>query len=276
MEILKKIKKHPLLPILAGIMIFIPLIFTAGCTGDSPVYSEHPLNGTGWTLTHYVRNGTFIQALNSTTVTLDLSEDGRMTGSAGCNHYFAAYETKGSAITVGPAGSTLMYCPAAGVMEQESAYLSLLNQARSLTIEDDRLSLADAQGTTILSFITTIPPVPEPLIGTNWTLESFQTTDAVSSIVAGTTITAVFSADGRVGGSAGCNRYFASFNVTGTTVSIGTVGSTKMYCSNPGVMQQEATYLTSLSRVTAFTINGERLSLADTGGTTLLSFTKGP
>jgi heat shock protein HslJ len=47
-----------------------------------------------------------------------------------------------------------------------------------------------------------------------------------------------------------------------------------MYCTGPGVMQQETTYLASLSRAAAFSITGNRLSLADANGSTLLSFTK--
>jgi len=274
MEPVKKTKKIHLLPVLAGLMILIPLLIAAGCTGKPPVPSDLPLNGTRWTLTGYVFNGTSLQALNGTTVTLDFGDEGRITGSAGCNHYFATYEMKGRAITIGPAGSTLMYCAAAGVMEQETAYLTLLNKASSVTAGDDRLTLADAEGRTILSFARTVPPAPEPLVGTNWTLEAFHTADAVSSVTAGTTITAVFHEDGSVVGSAGCNRYFASYNVTGTSMSVGAAGSTKMYCTSPGVMQQESTYLASLSRATTFTINGEWLGLADAKGTTLLSFTK--
>jgi heat shock protein HslJ len=274
MEPVKKTKKIPLLPVLAGLMILIPLLIAAGCTGKPPEPSDLPLNGTRWTLTGYVSNGTSLQALNGTAITLDFGDEGRITGSAGCNHYFATYEIKGTAITIGQAGSTLMYCAAAGVMEQESAYLTLLNQASSVTAGNDLLTLADVKGRTILSFTRTVPPAPEPLAGTNWTLEAFHTADAVSSVIAGTTITAVFHEDGNVVGSAGCNRYFASYNVAGTSVSIGAAGSTKMYCTIPGVMQQESTYLASLSNATTFTINADRLSLADAKGTTLLSFTK--
>jgi heat shock protein HslJ len=274
MEPVKETEKLPLLPVLAGLMILIPLIIAAGCTGNSPVPSELPLNGTSWTLTGYVSNGTSLQPFNGTTVTMIFSDAGRITGSAGCNHYFASYGIKGTAITIGQAGSTLMYCTGAGVMMQESTYLALLNQAASVTAANDRLAFADAKGTTILSFARTIPPAPEPLVGTTWTLESFHTDDAVSSGIDGTTITAVFNEDGRVAGSAGCNHYFASYNVTGTSLSIGTAGSTKMYCSGPGVMQQESAYLASLSRTATFTINGDRLTLADAKGMPLLSFTR--
>jgi heat shock protein HslJ len=274
MESVKKTRKIPLLPVLAGLMVLIPLLVAAGCTGNSPILPVTLVNGTSWTLTDYVWNGTSRQILNSTTVTLDFDDQGRIAGSAGCNHYFASYRITGTAITIGPAGSTLMYCTAAGVMEQESAYLTLLNQATSVIAGNDRLTLADATGATILSFARTVPPGPEPLTGTNWTLDSFHTADAVSSVLAGTTITAVFDGQGGVAGSAGCNRYVGSYDVTGTSLSISAIGSTKMHCTSPGVMQQESTYLASIRSTTMFTITGDRLSLAGANGTTLLSFTR--
>ncbi len=274
MEPLKKTGNPHILPVLVSLMILITLLIAAGCTGKSPVPSGLSLDGTGWTLTGYVSNGTSLQPLNGTTVTMVFGDAGQITGSAGCNHYFARYDMKGTAVTIGQAGSTEMYCAAPGVMEQESTYLVLLGKVASVTAGNTSLTFTDAKGSTILSFARIVPPAPEPLVGTNWTLDSFYTADAVSSVIAGTTITAVFDKDGKVTGSAGCNRYFASYTVTGTSMSIGSAGSTLMYCTSPGVGQQESTYLASLGRVATFTITGDRLSLADTKGTTLLSFTK--
>jgi heat shock protein HslJ len=274
MEPLKKTGKLPLFPVLVSLMVLITVLIAAGCTGKSPVPSGLPLDGTGWTLTGYVSNGTSLQLLNGTTVTMVFSDAGQITGSAGCNHYFARYEMKGTAVTIGQAGSTEMYCTAPGVMEQESTYLVLLGKAASVTAGDTSLTFTDTKGSPILSFARIVPPAPEPLVGTIWTLDSFYTADAVSSVIAGTSITAVFDKDGKVTGSAGCNRYFASYTITGTSMSIGSAGSTAMYCTSPGVGQQESTYLASLGRAATFTITGNRLNLADTKGTTLLSFTK--
>ncbi len=268
---MKKTKKIPLLPLLAAVMILMPLILAAGCTGQT----DGPgLRGTGWTLTGYILNGTPVLVLGGSTVTLNFGNDGQITGTAGCNHYFASYEVKGAAISIGQAGSTEMYCSTPGVMDQESAYLTLLHQAMTIAVDNDRLTLADAKGSTILTFTRTVPPATEPLIGTNWTLDSFHTADAVSSVIFGTTITAVFSDDGRVAGSAGCNRYFAQYNITGTSLSISGIGSTKMYCTTPGVMQQETTYLASLDLVKTFTIQGNRLTVSDAKGIPMLSFVK--
>jgi len=266
-----KINSHHVLPLLCGTVILILFLLAAGCTVQAP---EPRLNGTGWTLSGYLHNGTPTQTVSGTKVTLDFSDAGRITGSAGCNRYFASYEMKGTAITIGPAGSTMMYCDTPGVMDQESAYLTLLGQATTITVDGDRLTVSDAKGTTILTFAKTVPPAPAPLVGTNWTLASIHTADAVSSGIAGTTVTAVFGDDGRVAGSAGCNRYFAQYTVTGRSLSIGPAGSTKMFCDIPGVMQQESTYLALLSQATTFTIEGDRLTVSDAKGTTILSFAK--
>jgi heat shock protein HslJ len=52
-----------------------------------------------------------------------------------------------------------MACGTTGVMQQESTYLSLLNQAKTFTINGDRLSLADGKGSTLLSFAKAVAPV---------------------------------------------------------------------------------------------------------------------
>ncbi len=254
----RTIKKIPLLSFPAGLMILILLIVAAGCTGTSPGSSGQPLTGTEWTLTDYVSGGKSLQTLDGTRITISFGDGGQITGTAGCNHYFARYEMKGTAITIGQAGSTEMACMADGVMEQESTYLTLLGKAASVTTGNDRLTFADATGTTILSYARIVPPAQEPLAGTNWTLDSFYTGDAVSSVISGTTITAVFNEEGRVSGSAGCNHYFGTYTVTGKSLSISSIGSTRMNCSGRGVMLQESTYLASISKAASFTISGTR------------------
>jgi heat shock protein HslJ len=275
MEPEKKTGKLPCIPVLVSLMILVPLLIAAGCTGKSPVPSMFPLNGTEWTLTGYVPNGTTLEPLDGTTVTMVFDNTGQITGSAGCNRYFAGYEMKGTAVTIGPAGSTAMYCSGQGVMDQESTYLALLGRVASAEAKNSSLTFSDAKGSPILSFARAVPPAPAPLAGTNWTLGSFSTADTVSSVIAGTTINAVFDQNGEITGSAGCNHYFASYTTTGTALSVGSAGSTKMHCTGPaGVMIQESSYLTSLGKSASYTITGNRLDLADAKGTTLLSFTR--
>jgi heat shock protein HslJ len=269
MQQITRTKKIPLLPVLAGAIILIPFLLFTGCTGQVP--GPGP-DGTGWTLTGYLHNGTLVPPIPGTTITMDFGTGGKISGSAGCNHYFASYELKGTGITIGQAGSTEMYCSAPGVMEQESVYLTLLIRSKTISEAGDRLTVSDEKGVVVLTFSRTVPPREQPLVGTNWTLESFHTGDAVSSVLAGTTITAVFTKDGSITGSAGCNRYFASYNLSGTSLHVSQVGSTKMACGATGVMQQESSYLSLISQAKTFAIRGDRLTLTDVKGGAILSF----
>ncbi len=269
MRLMKKSAILPVLPFLVGAMLLIPSLLFAGCTGQAP---QTRLDGTGWTLTGYMHNGTVISVIPGTMITMDFGAEGKISGSAGCNHYFASSEVKGSGITIGQAGSTEMYCANPGVMEQESVFLTLLGRSTNVIVNSDNLTMSDDHGVVILTFAKTVPQKEQPLVGTNWTLESFHTGDAVSSVMAGTTITALFTKDGSITGSAGCNQYFASYNVTRTSLQVSRVGSTKMFCTTGGVMQQEGTYLTLIGQAKTFTIRGDLLTLADAKGEEMLSF----
>ena len=106
-------------------------------------------------------------------------------------------------------------------MEQESSYRGLLDTAASFAIEGDTLTLRDINRTVTLVFEKATPSEPAPLIGTTWTLESLHAGDTVSSVVAGSMITAFFGEDGNLSGSAGCNRYFATCTLSVAYLSFG-------------------------------------------------------
>jgi uncharacterized lipoprotein YbaY len=93
--------------------------------------------------------------LGGSSIGADFGTDGQVTGSAGCNTYFASYETSGNSLTVGPAGSTRLACSEpAGVMEQEAAYLSLLQTSATFEIAQagGQLSIRDVSGSEILVY----------------------------------------------------------------------------------------------------------------------------
>lgn len=235
-----------------------------------------PLVGIDWLLDGYSTGGDAVSSvIAGTTITAKFSPDGNVTGNAGCNHYGGGYLSEGANLSVSSLFSTLMYCgEPEGLMEQEAQYLSLLGNVSSYRVEGDRLVLTDAEGTDLLFFVQAEEVPAAPLTGTEWTLESYRLSeDAVSSVIAGTTVTAGFAPDGNVAGSAGCNRYFAAYEISGETMTIGPAGSTKMYCGEPeGTMEQEARYLTLLESVAGYRIDGDRLDLLDGAGKPLLSF----
>ncbi|MGI6502473.1 MAG: META domain-containing protein [Candidatus Methanoculleus thermohydrogenotrophicum] len=234
-----------------------------------------PLVGTEWVLEGYSLEGDAISSvIAGTTITAEFSPDGKITGSAGCNRYGGQYLLDGTNLSISSLFSTLMYCAEPeGTMEQEARFMDLLANVSSYQIEGDRLVLLDEAGTGLLFFVQAEEVPPVPLVGTEWTLVSYSLGDAISSVIAGTTITAEFSPDGKIAGSAGCNRYFASYEVAGTAMTIGPAGSTKIYCGEPeGIMEQEGRYLTLLESVAGYQIDGDRLDLLDEAGDTLLSY----
>jgi heat shock protein HslJ len=267
--------RHAVLSCILGTFLLLaPLL--AGCSAPMDEgMAPGNLEGTSWDLVSYLgAKGTTENILPNTRITAQFSSGGSLGGSAGCNHYFGEYTLGGGSLTVRSIGSTLMACLDPGVMEQEARYLSLLGSAARFRLEGDRLVLSDASGTVLLTYERERPPLPLPLTGTSWVLESISAGNgAVSSVIAGTEIDALFLEAGRVTGSAGCNQYFADFNRTGNSLTFGPVGSTKMYCGEPGGrMEQEQAYLTLLGAVAGYEIGGGRLILKDARGSEVLTY----
>ncbi|HYC92710.1 MAG TPA: META domain-containing protein [Thermoanaerobaculia bacterium] len=99
------------------------------------------------------------------------------------------------------------------------------------------------------------------LDGTNWTLNT------------SSAITLRF-ADGSATGSGGCNQYRATYTESGSSLTFGPIGATKRACVDPEGNRRESEYFDALSRVASYAISGNRLTLRDAAGTTLLEFTR--
>jgi heat shock protein HslJ len=101
------------------------------------------LAGTNWEVTAY-NNGqqAVVGVLEGTTLAVNFSEDGNLSGNAGCNQYNGAYEVNGDQITIGPLASTMKICgDPEGVMDQEAQFLAALESAASYQIEGDVLEM---------------------------------------------------------------------------------------------------------------------------------------
>lgn len=100
------------------------------------------VEGTLWQLVSYSDT----PVVDGSEITLELA-DGKLNGSAGCNSYFADYQLEDGQLTVERAGSTKMACGEPGVMEQETTYLNLLQQAdNAVAISDNVLTIETPEG----------------------------------------------------------------------------------------------------------------------------------
>jgi len=113
------------------------------------------LSGTQWDAISY-NNGkqAVVSLLNGTSITARFGEDGRITGHAGCNGYFASYKVTGQMIAMGPPASTRKACAEpAGVMEQEMLYLQALEMATQYQVSGKRLELRNIEGALVAAFV---------------------------------------------------------------------------------------------------------------------------
>jgi heat shock protein HslJ len=86
---------------------------------------------------------------------------------------------------------------------------------------------------------------------------------------AGTGISAQFSSDSKVSGSAGCNRYSGTYTVSGNSITISSSMATTMMMCEDSVMQQENAYLKALGEAKTYEVKGDQLTLAGTDKTSL-------
>jgi heat shock protein HslJ len=129
------------------------------CVGvESPVATPEPeppaateefatLDGTSWRL-ETIQGEPVLPGTEPTLV----FEDGNTGGTTGCNSFGGPYVATGeAAIEFREIASTQMACmDPDGVMEQEIAYLSMLQGATDYRVEGDRLELQNDLGETVL------------------------------------------------------------------------------------------------------------------------------
>jgi putative lipoprotein len=84
--------------------------------------------------------------------TFSVAPDGKVTGSGGCNRFFAQAEVKDDKIKIGKAGATMMAC-AEALMDQERKFFAALEAAATFRIDGDgKLFLVDANGADLVRF----------------------------------------------------------------------------------------------------------------------------
>ncbi len=88
----------------------------------------------------------------------------------------------------------------------------------------------------------------------------------------GSSISAEFTADGRVSGSAGCNQYSGSYKVSGKKITFSSAIATTLTACNVVLNVQETAYLKALSDARTYSVSGEQLTLLDANKNTLAVF----
>ena len=208
-----------------------------------------------------------VPVVDGTHLTLEIADDGSVSGFGGCNRFFGRIGEGGVS---GPMGRTMMAGPPE-VMAQEDSYLALLERADRLVVIDGDLEVREGEQT-----LVRLAPVDEGIRGVTWVLTGIHDgKSGFTSVLGDVVITLLLDDDGRLSGDAGCNRYTASYTLTASGLEIGAPAGTRMMCPEP-VMEQEARYLGWLPEVRAHRVSiggsGRSLDLDNAAGMRLLQF----
>lgn len=97
-----------------------------------------------------IRGGGVIDEVQTT---LEVSGDGMVSGSGGCNRLTGMASIDGDTISFGQMATTMMACPQA-IMDQEQAFIAALTEARGWRIDPqtDRLDLLAKSGAVLVTF----------------------------------------------------------------------------------------------------------------------------
>lgn len=235
-------------------------LLAVGC-GASSAVARDELSGVVWRWVSLAGSET-LAIERPGKYTLEFHEGGRYAVRADCNRANGSFTLDEGRLSLGPAAATLAAC---GPESHSTRFLALLGQADGYHRDGDRLLLTFADGAGELAFEAARKLA---LAGSTWVVRAVNNgRGGVVSVAIGTSLDARFGSDGRVAGSAGCNRYHAGYELEGDALAIGPAAATRKMCGAPeGVMEQEAAFLAALGTVARADIRGERLQLRTAEG----------
>jgi heat shock protein HslJ len=241
------------------------LLILAACTSSSQG-GVGDLTASSWNLSQLMDQ----PLVPGSNITAQFTSDGKVSGSSGCNRYSGSYKISGNNIVISsPLAATMMACEQA-LMDQESAYLKALGEVQSFKIVGETLTLSDAKDKSLLVF----KAQSQDLAGTSWEVIGYNNgKQAVTSLLAGTTLTAEFGKDGNLSGNSGCNTYNGTYTVTGDQIKIGPLATTRMACPQE-IMDQETQYLAALQSAATYRVEGTGMELRTPEDALAVNFSK--
>jgi heat shock protein HslJ len=118
----------------------------------------------------------------------------------------------------------------------------------------------------VLAVGTACMAMSAELAGSEWRPNFVSTSD----LPAGAQMIVHFDPEGRISGNGGCNQFFGSYTVSGNTIRIGPLVSTRKGC--PGLLLAETAFFATLEAAKSFAQDGDNLVLFDASGTKLAQF----
>lgn len=153
--------------------------------------------------------------------------------------------------------------------------------AVQILVGENRLFILDQEGNRItgdLADFYTLNRMPAEIsmmLETQWMLAKLSGRPEIKSGLTGEAPTIIFDQlQSRVGGFAGCNRYFGAFSISADGgIRISNIGATKMACDD---MNLERDFLAALENVDSFEMRDNQLFLSSSASSETMIFEAAP
>ncbi len=218
------------------------------------------LDGRTFLSTELLVNGEVRELVPGTRVRIAFAADS-ISISGSCNTAGGAYRVEDGVLITDALAMTEMACEEPR-MAQDDLVVEFVGDRPAIALVDDTLTLTTE--TMVLTMLDREVADPDrPLVGTKWIATTIIDGDAASSLPEGVEVTLEF-VDARVQGRFGCNSGGGDYSVDGSTLTVGSLMTTKMACDEPQATI-ESHVLSVLDGDVEFTI--EAASLMLTNGT---------
>jgi heat shock protein HslJ len=146
---------------LAVIAMMISAVLAQGQTSRNLSTDQRVLTGSDWKLVSIGPSGAEVDVVAGTTVTLRFGEDGRASGSTGCNSYSGTYQVRGDNVSFSRLVSTRRACLDQNANQQEQRLLSTLEAANRFRLSSNRLTILSDRARSVLNFLNNSAEEPD-------------------------------------------------------------------------------------------------------------------
>ena len=203
------------------------------------------------------------------TAYIAFGDSGKVSGSASINHFFGSYSQDGENVKLSNIGLTQMM---GAHIEIENAVVKALNNMSTISVNGDSAVVKDAKGETVMTMTREAEAQPKEV-----SAASIEGEWLIVSALGKTTENAADTAfleftNGKVSGCTGANTLNGNYNANGNALSFGEIATSRMGAGP--YRETEQAVLKALETAATVTIDGDKASVADSTGATVLSLIK--